>query len=277
MGGMLRGRFGWAVLVLGLMFGCSGSGGTSSGQSAGGWGGRFAASICARIFACCSTSEATQLGYTSEAQCASTLGSQEQTSVNQVLSTGLARYDDAGALTCIDDIAAATCAELFSNLGRLIAPPSCSRVFVGTGQTGAPCGDLDFSCESDDCESDYCAPPSCRTVVCPAGQYCDTTSLGCVPGQAGGAACTFNAECDPSIVCRAGTCGAPLPDQSSCLEDTDCASGACLPIAGQTSGSACATPQPDGSPCTSPGECQSGGCNYASSGATCGAPFCQAG
>ena len=78
--------------------------------------------------------------------------------------------------------------------------------------------------------------PSCRTVVCPAGQYCDPTSLGCVSGQAAGATCTFNAACDPSIVCRTGICGAPLPDQSACMEDTDCASGACLPIGGQTSG-----------------------------------------
>ncbi len=270
---MPRGCRWWAVLGVGLI-GCSGSAGTSSDASAGSWGGRFAAAMCARIFGCCSSSEATQLGYASEAQCASALGSQEQTSLNQVLSTGMVRYDGAAALACVDDIAAASCAALFSNLGRPTAPPSCSRVAVGTGQTGAACGDLDFYCQSDDCESQYCAPPSCRTVVCPGGQYCDPTSLGCLPGQAAGATCTFNAECDPSIVCRMGICGAPLADQSPCTEDTDCASGACLPIGGQTSGSACAAPQPDGSPCTGAGECQSGGCNYASSGATCGAPSC---
>jgi hypothetical protein len=268
---MMCARLRWTVLGFGLVVGCSGS----SGQSASTWGGRYAASICARIFGCCSASEAAQLGYTSEAQCASTIGSQQQTSVDQVLSSGLARYDEAVAPTCINDIAAVSCGALFANLGRLSAPVSCSRVFVGTGQTGAPCGGLDFSCESDNCASDYCAPPSCRTVICPAGQYCDATSLGCVPGQAAGATCTSNAECDPSIVCRAATCGPPLPDQSPCVEDSDCTSGACLPNSGQTSGSACGTPQPDGSPCTGAGECQSGACNYASSGATCGAPFCQ--
>jgi hypothetical protein len=230
--------------------------------------------MCARIFSCCNAGEAAQLGYTSEAQCASTVASLEQASLNQVLSTGMVRYDDAAALTCVDDIAATSCAALFSNQGRATQPPSCNRVTAGTGQTGAACGDLDFYCASNDCESSYCAPPSCRSVFCPSGQYCDPTSLACVPGQMAGATCTYNAECDPSIVCRAGTCGAPLPDGSNCTGNTDCASGACLPIAGQTTGSACGAPQPDGSRCTSASQCQSGGCNYASTGATCGAPVC---
>ena len=260
----------WIVVSAGLL-GCSGSAGSSNGA---GWGQQFAAAMCARIFSCCDAAEAGQLGYTSEAQCASTLGAQQQTSLDQGLSTGMVRFDLAAALTCVDDIGLTSCAALFSNLGRLTTPPSCSAVTPGTGQTGAPCGDLDFVCASDDCESDYCAPPSCRTVICPAGQYCDPTSLACVPGQVAGAACTYNAECDPSIVCRAGNCGPPLPDGSTCTEDTDCTSGACLPISGQTSGSACSEPQPDGSTCTSSSECQSGRCNYASSGSTCGAPTC---
>lgn len=266
-------RLTWAVLSAGL-FGCSGSTESGDGVGEGNYGQQLASAICARIFSCCNAAEATQLGYTSEAQCASTLGSQEQTSLGQVLSTGMVRFDASAALTCIDDIAATSCAALFSDLGRLTTPVSCGAVIPGTGPTGAPCGNLDFVCESRDCESDYCAAPSCRTVTCPVGQYCDDTSLACAPGQPAGTACTYNAECDPSIVCRAGTCGAPLPDGSTCTEDTDCTSGACLPISGQTSGSVCNAPQPDGSPCTSSAECQSGRCNYASTGTTCGSPSC---
>ena len=160
----------WIVVSAGLL-GCSGSAGSSNGA---GWGQQFAAAMCARIFSCCDAAEAGQLGYTSEAQCASTLGAQQQTSLDQGLSTGMVRFDPAAALTCVDDIGLTSCAALFSNLGRLTTPPSCSAVTPGTGQTGAPCGDLDFVCASDDCESDYCAPPSCRTVICPAGQYCDS-------------------------------------------------------------------------------------------------------
>jgi len=66
----------------------------------------------------------------------------------------------------------------------------------------------------------------------------------------------------------------PLLDGSTCVEDSDCTSGTCLPISGQTSGSTCGAPQPDGSPCTSSSAYQSGACNYASSGATCGPPTC---
>ena len=120
-----------------------------------------------------------------------------------------------------------SCAALF-RLGSLSLPASCSPVSKGTGQTGAPCGDLDFVCASDDCESGYCAAPSCRTGSCPTGQYCDPPSLGRVPGSRPASRCTYNAECDPSVVCRAGSCGAPLPDQSARPQDTDCVSGACI-------------------------------------------------
>lgn len=271
---MRGGSFRCAALILGAVLGCSGSGGTSGDLPASSWGGRYGAALCTRIFACCSAGEAAQLSYASQAQCAATIGAQQQMTLDQLLSTGMIRYDSGAALTCVDDIATISCAALFSNLGRPTPPPSCGHLTPGTGQTGAPCGGLDFYCESDNCASDYCAPPSCRTVVCPAGQYCDPTTLGCVPGQTAGAPCSANAECDPSIVCRSGSCGAALPDQSACTQDTDCASGACLPIGGQTSGSLCGAPQPAGAPCTGAGECQSGGCNYASSGATCGAPTC---
>jgi Dickkopf N-terminal cysteine-rich region len=260
-------RLTWAVLSAGLL-GCSGSAGNGAG-----FGEQYASAMCARIFSCCNAGQAAQFGYSSEAQCVTTIGSREQTSLEQVLSTGHVRYVATAAPTCIADIGTASCAALFSNLGRLTQPPSCNRVTMGTGQTGAPCEDLDFYCESNDCEG-VCAAPSCRTVVCPTGQYCDSTSLACVPGQMAGATCTYNAECDPSIVCRAGTCGAPLPEGLMCTADSDCATGACLPVGGQTSGSACSAAQPDGSPCTSASECQSGGCNYASTGATCGAPTC---
>jgi hypothetical protein len=261
-----------ALLSLGVV-GCSSSG-SSSGLPERSWGARYATALCARIFGCCSAAEASQLGYTSEVQCASTLGSKQQASLDGVLTTGMVRYDGDAALACVGDIAATSCTALFAAQGRPLVPRSCNRVAVGTGATGAACGDLDVYCQSSDCESGYCAPPSCRTVDCPAGQFCDPTSLDCVPGQAAGASCTFNGECDPSIVCRAGTCGAPLPDQSPCMADTDCASGACLPIASQTSGSVCSAPQPDGAPCTEATECQSGGCNFAASGATCGPPAC---
>ena len=197
-------RLTWAVLSTGLL-GCSGS--TGSGNAEGSFGQQFARAICARIFSCCNAAESTRLGYTSEAQCAATVGSQQQRSFDQALSTGMVRFDAPAALTCVDDIAASSCSALFWDLGRLTTPPSCSAVIPGSGQTGAPCGDLDFVCASHDCESDYCAAPSCRTVTCPAGQYCEPASLACVPGQPLGATCTYNAECDPSIVCRAGTCG----------------------------------------------------------------------
>jgi hypothetical protein len=263
-------RRAYLVAMVFALVGCS----SGSSNPASSWGGQFAAAMCARIFACCNATDAAALGYTSESQCASTAGAQEQMMINQVLAASPVRYDGDAAATCLADIAASSCTSLFSDYGRPTTPLSCGRVFVGTLQTGAPCGDLDFYCQSDACESGYCAAPSCRTVVCPAGQYCDATSLGCVPGQAAGASCASNAQCDPSIVCRAGTCGAPLPDQSACAVDTDCVSGACVPSSGQTSAYVCGAPLPDGSPCTGVGQCQSGACNTSTAGATCGAPLC---
>jgi hypothetical protein len=259
-----------------LLGGCGGSSpSTSGGVPVGSWGQQTAAAVCAKLFNCCNADEAAQMGYSTEAQCEMTLGGKDQTNLDQVLSTGMVRYDGQAAVTCLNDISSASCAALF-RLGNLTPPASCSGVTQGTGQTGAPCGDLDFVCASDDCESDYCAAPSCRTVSCPAGQYCDPTSLGCLPGQPTGSSCTYNAECDPSIVCRAGSCGAPLPDQSACEQDTDCTSGACIPLASdEITGSTCGEPQPDGSPCVSAAECASDGCNETSPGVDiCGPPIC---
>lgn len=248
---------------------------TSDGVPEGSWGQQTSAAVCARLFSCCNANEASQMGYTTEAQCETTLGGKEQTSLDQVLSTGMVRYDGEAAAACLTDISNASCAALF-RLGNLTLPASCSGVTQGTGQTGAPCGDLDFVCASDDCESDYCAAPSCRTVSCPTGQYCDPTSLGCLPGEPAGSSCTYNVECDPSIVCRAGSCGAPLPDQSACEQDTDCVSGACIVLASdQIEGATCGEPQPDGSPCVSAAECSSAGCNETSPGVdVCGPPIC---
>jgi hypothetical protein len=259
-----------------LLGGCGASSpSTSNGVPVGSWGQQTSAAICARLFSCCNASEAAQMGYTTEAQCVTTLGGKEQTSLDQVLSAGIVRYDGQAAVTCLSDISAGSCAALF-RLGNLTLPASCSDVAPGTGQTGAPCEDLDFVCASDDCESSYCAAPSCRTISCPTGQYCDPTSLGCLPGQPAGSSCMYNAECDPSIVCRAGSCGAPLPDQSACEQDTDCVRGACIPLASdQTTGATCGAPQPDGSPCVSAAECLSAGCNETSPGVDiCGAPIC---
>ena len=260
-----------------LVGGCGGasSPSTSYGVPMGNWGQQTAAAVCARLFSCCDGNEAAQMGYTSEAQCETTLGEQEQTNLEQIFATGMVRYDGQTAVTCLSDISADSCAALF-HLGNVTLPVSCSDVVQGTGQAGTPCGDLDFVCASNDCESDYCAAPSCRTVSCPTGQYCDPTSLGCLPGRPAGSSCTYNAECDPSTVCRAGICGAPLPDQSPCEEDTDCISGACIPLASdQTSGATCGEPQPDGSPCVSAAECASNGCKESSPGVDiCGPPIC---
>jgi hypothetical protein len=71
----------------------------------------------------------------------------------------MVRYDGRAAVTCLSDISAGSCGALF-RLGNLTLPASCSDVAPGTGQTGAPCEDLDFVCASDDCESSYCAAPS---------------------------------------------------------------------------------------------------------------------
>ena len=259
-----------------LLGGCgASSSSTTNGVPVGSWGQQTSAAVCARLFGCCNANEAAQMGYTTEAQCEATLSGKEQTSLNQVLSTGMVRYDGQTAVTCLNDISNDSCAALF-RLGNLTLPASCSNVTQGTGQTGAPCGDLDFTCASNDCESDYCAAPSCRTISCPIGQFCDPTSLGCLPGQPAGSNCTYNAECDPSVVCRAGICGAPLPAQSACDEDSDCISGACIPLASdQTTGSTCGEPRPDGSPCFSAAECASDGCNETSPGVDiCGPPIC---
>jgi hypothetical protein len=254
-----------AILSLGLL-GCSGS-------SESGWGGQFATAICARVFSCCNAAGAVHYGYKSEAQCVSAVAAAQQTSLNEGLATGLVRYDATAVHRCLTDISNASCAALLSNPGGVSVPPSCDRVIPGALPTGAACEDLDFACESHDCE-ETCAPPTCWPVLCPTGQYCDPGTVACVPGQAVGAKCFADDECDPSIVCRGGTCGAPLPDGSSCTKGTDCAHGACLSISAQTGVGTCGAPQPDGSPCTSSDECQSGGCNYAATGATCGLPTC---
>jgi hypothetical protein len=268
-----RPLFAWVLAYMALLIACGSSSPDPTAIPFEDWGTEVAALECGMIFDCCNSTQATALGYADKAECLQVIASAVQTGLEQNVSSGYATYDEHAARTCLDKSAAVSCLEFFSPYGRpALLGSACAKVETGRGKLGDPCGDLDFSCESDNCESDHCAAPRGCSVPCGLGQYCDATTGGCLPQKTVGASCADDTECNRPLVCPSGSCGMPLTDGSACSYNSDCISGSCDP-GGTTQ--TCGPPLPDGAACTSSSGCASGGCTAVGGGAPiCGPPFC---
>lgn len=258
-----------SVLSLGA---CGGQRSDATYLASGDWGVSLAATICAKIFACCDAGESTFLGYTSEAQCRQVVAPIAQGNLNKLLNGYDQVYDGRAARACLSESATASCSSFFPS-GRPVATgPSCAKVLAGIFKLGDACEDLDAACQTGYCGSGYCAVRPCSDVTCPAGAYCESITNGCVPIKAAGSACNSGSQCDPALGCHGGVCGPPLPAGAVCGTSADCAPGSCQPVAGASpASSVCVASLVDGSPCMLTSECASGSCNYD---ATTSARFC---
>ena len=271
-------RFPHDVIVLALAvgaWGCSPS--DPSVIPLGVWGREVAFVECARIFGCCDSAEAAQLGYADEAQCRQQLGGRLQSEATSTVTQAPVRYDGRAARRCLDEVNALSCSAFFWLGEPALAGPSCEQAFVGTLKIGEACEDLSFFCESGNCPAGFCAPAgACDRVVCDPGQFCESTTGVCVPAKEQGVACSPSfGECLSPLICNGGTCGPRLLDGSGCQDSSHCASGACDLTAGVAT---CVPPFPDGAACYASSQCASGGCRREGTAQTvCGAPFCVGG
>lgn len=171
-----------------------------------------------------------------------------------------------------------SCADFFRYGRPVLSDPSCNKVFTVVLEIGESCGDLDAYCESSDRESGYCVVRPCGKASCLDGQYCDPATNDCVPVKGGGASCSASAECDSSLGCHGGVCGAPPSIGAACAASMDCAQGSCQPGGATPGHGICASPLADGAACSLASECASGGCSFVgqTGGPMCGRVVCGA-
>jgi len=216
------------VVVFGI--GCSSSSASdSTGVPPWRWGAEFAAAECARIFACCDTTEQLRWGYADEAQCRKDATAQAQKSLDDVLSIGWVTYDAKAARRCVDEITTVSCADLVA-AGKNLFGASCVGITRGTGKIGATCEDLDLICESSNClpGSGTCGPTRGCTVVCAAGEFCDTAAQACASLKTEGASCSGKGECLFPLTCHSsGVCTPLRLGGAACGSPSDCSSASC--------------------------------------------------
>lgn len=217
-----------------------------------------AAAICEYFVEC---------GYaTSEALCVDTWArvSSSSADLDAAVDNGTVRYDAAAAGDCLDGVRTTPCAAFLEG----VEDEACDRVFQGTIENGNPCW-IDAQCISQACEVDACAMACCQGTCiaevpdaavgegcldgrdCVDGAYCDVETGLCTAEKAAGEACPGRYECEPSLVCIAGTCLAPPGEGEPCAElqcaapwACDLDSVTCQPLRGE--GEAC---NPDASLC----------------------------
>jgi len=193
------------------------------------WGAEWAAAECARIFSCCDADERMRWPYADEAQCRREGAADAQSNLDGVLSIGWVSYDAKAARRCVDEIATRSCMELTA-FGRNLFGPSCAGVTRGTGKIGRVCEDLDVVCESSNCLAGpgTCGPTRGCSVICAAGEFCDTASGTCAPFKTAGAACAGSDQCVFPLTCQSsGVCATPRQGGAACSSTSDCASGTC--------------------------------------------------
>ncbi len=200
-------KYGGVALVL---FAAS-CGGGDGGIPLSDFGARFVAAECARVFRCCSVTQAQALygsSVTDESACVAQLTPVGQFLVIQLeqeQAAGRIGYDGSAAAACFQMTGTAACTATSSNLSSI---PACSTIFVPLVAMGAACnGD-------DQCLTGFCDRP-----ISDADGVCAV-----LPSK--GMACT--SRCEAGSTCDvAGVCVDPKPDGSVCFVDEDCLSGNC--------------------------------------------------
>jgi hypothetical protein len=230
----MRGGNRMAVLVLGGLVGCGGSGGgPGDGQSVAldDLVAKMTEASCARSVRCGFVSDMTI--------CQATygpgiFGRQLFNDLGAAIATakaGKAQYDAAAARACVDAVRTDNCAAQ-------VDPAACDHVFAGTIPDGDRCI-ADEGC----LPGSFCAAPTSSDTPCDgtctaggtlcnddgdcaAGSACDrrmggATSFGrcvtAVPAGAAGAPCGTNSSCQPGLYCTAeNVCATPLPLGDAC-------------------------------------------------------------
>ena len=176
--------------------------------------------------------------------------------MTKAVAGGRAVFDPAEAATCISALNAATCEQLFIDLGGApSSPPSCARAVTGTEAAGASCR-TSFDCSNGTCSSDLSCPGACQSWLV-LGEGCGSGSAECGPGLvcelnlvryecravsiAGGPCpCGTGTVCDASTnTCRpwktSGSCN-PAAETSECAPTYRCVNSTCQALVGLGAG-----------------------------------------
>jgi len=201
-------KYGGVVLVL---FAAS-CGGGDGGIPLSDFGRRFAAAECARVFRCCSVTQAQALygsSVTDESACVAQLTPVGQflvTQLEQEQTAGRVRYDGSAAAACFQMMDTAACTATSNDLSSI---PACGTIFMPLVAMGGACGG-DGECQTGFCDRPFNDTDGVCTVLPTKGMACTSR-------------CATGSTCDTV----AGMCVDPQPDGSFCIVDEDCLSANC--------------------------------------------------
>ena len=190
----------------------AGCGGGSATVPLSDFGARFAAAECARVFRCCSVTQAQALygsSVTDESACVAQLTPVGQflvTQLEQEQTAGRVRYDGAAAAACFQMMGAAACTAASNDLSNI---PPCGAIILPLVAMGGACGG------DDQCQTGFCDRP-----------INDADGV-CAVLPAKGMVCTSRCVAGTTCDTVAGMCVDPKPDGSFCFVDEDCVSGNC--------------------------------------------------
>jgi hypothetical protein len=212
-------RRSFGILVVGAAVGCGG--GSAPGASGGPvplaqLPALWSQTVCAQNFKCASPADI-QVNMpqppNTQASCVDNntmLWQLLVTSVENGQSSGRVAYDPAQEGTCLATLAHESCADWTTGLAHDVG---CPEAYTPKVAAGGMCAS-DVECIAGFCDgADATAMPpkdgSCKTRIahgaacafgdtCVATDFCDGTSMTCVPKKAGGAACASSDECGNS-------------------------------------------------------------------------------
>lgn len=192
---------------------------------------RYAAAVCAKMFACCS---ADQLVFRDESMCRDSTESLYRYAIMTPQASVAAGYSTFRAdrfKACIAALDSSSCGSLSFDwsFGPLAMIPACGEFFAPRSQIGQTC------LQHEDCVDGYCARPDggslggCAPLARDAGpcasqgecgadrfwgsgraSYCDATARICQPKKAGDAACAHYYECASGACASDGDVCVPL-------------------------------------------------------------------
>jgi len=206
-----------------------------------------------------------------------TCATREAISFANVLAANGTGWTPAGAESCSQALANASCSDLLGGHG---APPAACQP-VGHLAQGAACGD-DTQCQSSYCNiaAGNCgacgAPPAAAAACmddsqCPRGAVCSTSGA-CVKPAAVGATCGNTQPCQTTLVCKAGVCAARDGAGASCtltagstdscdnLGGAFCNGMTCVIVGFAESGQPCGAVNGGLTACSAGGKCTNGTC-----------------